>query len=467
MGGKVLSRRQLFYGTAVAAGAGLFLSACAPAQTPAPKATATEAPQPTPVAPEVGKIEYYSYDLGPANQSREAIRDAFQQANPGVEVTLTFLPYGECWDKMAALMAAGTPPDVIYGDFSMLRYALEGELLDLTPYFEADPDLTKPELFTVDMRDPIQAKYGTTRIFNLTLGTWVPVLFYNMEIFDEAGEPYPNEDWTWDDFRAVAKKLTDPSKPQWGGQWGTVLDEVGWMWWLHKPEDFWAVPQAYPEKTVFDSPTGISVLKHWYDLGFVDGSMVPFAEQGGYGAFGGAFGAGRVAMDIGGDWDAGWGYRDLPFKWGVTFLPMVEKGYRPNLNCMWATNQIAAKSKNHKLAWEFARFMSVTKEGQLAIGQGAYETPVLKEAAHADAVMKPEWAPPGYEVRVKAAELAGPSYCPYPLCLNLWEFPSKYLDPTVEQLTKGELTPEQAAKYLDEQGTPYYQQLRKETPSLP
>lgn len=100
------------------------------------------------------------------------------------------------------------------------------------------------------------------------------------------------------------------------------------------------------------------------------------------------------------------------------------------------------------------------------IGQGAYETPVLKAAAHSDAVMNPDWAAPGYDSRVKAAELPGPMYTPYPLNLNLWEFPGKFIDPTVEKVRLGEMTAEEAVAYLDTEGVPYFQQQHAETMAI-
>ena len=36
--------------------------------------------------------------------------------------------------------------------------------------------------------------------------------FREAGIFNEFGEPGPRSDWTWEDFRKIAKKLTDPSK---------------------------------------------------------------------------------------------------------------------------------------------------------------------------------------------------------------------------------------------------------------
>src|SRR5690625_2427242 len=35
------------------------------------------------------------------------------------------------------------------------------------------------------------------------------VLFYNKDLFDEMGVPYPTNDWTWSDFEETAKLLTE------------------------------------------------------------------------------------------------------------------------------------------------------------------------------------------------------------------------------------------------------------------
>jgi multiple sugar transport system substrate-binding protein len=474
MSTKRLSRRQFLKVSSLAAGAAL-LAACQPATPPpteepaAPQEPQAPAEEPTPEpqseAPDAGlqgEISYFTYDLGPANKSREDAVAAFGAANPGAKVNLTVLPYGELFEKISAMMASGQPPDVMYGDYSLLRNVLDDQMLDLTEMFKADNTLTKPELFTMPMDDDMQAKYGSGKIVALIMGTWTPILYYNIDLFDKAGVTYPTEDWTWEDLRIAAKKLTNPADQQFGFQQGTVFDNVGWMWWNHKPQDFWATPQIFPEKTIFKEGPGEAVFNIWYQLGYEDKSMITREEQNTYQVYGGAFGAGKAAMYNGGDWDAGWGFRDLEFKWGMTLTPKVLKDYRPSLNCMVATNLIAAATKNADLSWAFARFISASAEGQTIIGQGAYETPVLKEVAHSDAVLKPEWAAPGYEYRVKAAELPPPMYTPYQLSLNLWEYPSKYIDPTYDQVSKGEITPKDAVEYLDQEGVPYFQKLRQD-----
>lgn len=45
-------------------------------------------------------------------------------------------------------------------------------------------------------------QYAIPKDFD-TIGVW-----YNKKIFDEAGVPYPTDDWTWDDMADIAKQLT-------------------------------------------------------------------------------------------------------------------------------------------------------------------------------------------------------------------------------------------------------------------
>lgn len=459
---KHFSRRNFLRLSALAAGGALAACATPPEAAKPIEAPAAEAPAETKSV----EVEYFTYDLGQANASREEMFKTFTEMNPSITVKNTVLPYGENWQKLAALMAAGTPPDVIYGDFSLLRHALVGELLDLTNYFMLDPVFSKSENFTTDMQDVVQAKFGTEKIYNVILGTWVPILYYNKDVFDAAGETYPDETWTWEKVTIAAKNMTDPAIGQYGFQFSTLLDLVGWRWWGQKPKDFWAVPQVYPEKTMFDSDLGLNTLKVFEQMGAIDKSMMPFAEAGTYEGYGAAFGAGKAAMYNGGDWDAGWGFKELPFNWDMTYTPKMMDDYRPSLNCMVATSAIAAGTKNLDQAWKLAAFISGTKEGQAYIGEGAYETPVLKEVAHSDSVMRPDWAVDGYGVRVQSAELPGPMYTPYQLSLNLWEFSEKFLNTTIEKISTGEVKVADAVKQLDIDGTAHYAALNEELKSL-
>ena len=42
---------------------------------------------------------------------------------------------------------------------------------------------------------------------------------YNKKVFKDAGVPEPTAGWTWDDFVAIARQLTDPAKGIFGTGW--------------------------------------------------------------------------------------------------------------------------------------------------------------------------------------------------------------------------------------------------------
>ncbi len=82
-------------------------------------------------------------------------------------------------------------------------------------------------------------------------------IVYNKKLFQEAGVAPPTPDWTWDDFRAAAKELTDPSKKQYGwlipadGSEDTVWHYDAMLW-----EAGGDILNADNTKAAFDSDAG-------------------------------------------------------------------------------------------------------------------------------------------------------------------------------------------------------------------
>ena len=106
--------------------------------------------------------------------------------------------------KVTAGLQAGNYPDVAYVFGSDLaNFARSDKLLDLTDSDKIDIDKFYPagrESATVDGR----VRAVPALIDNLAV-------VYNTKLFKEAGVPFPSDDWTWDDFRATAKQMTDDS----------------------------------------------------------------------------------------------------------------------------------------------------------------------------------------------------------------------------------------------------------------
>ena len=93
-------------------------------------------------------------------------------------------------------------------------------LLNLQPYIDADPAFLEGiypgPLATYKRPD---GYYGLPRDFQTI------VLFYNKDLFDAAGVAYPTDDWTLQDLRDAAQKLTvDKDGDGVNDQWGFSTD---------------------------------------------------------------------------------------------------------------------------------------------------------------------------------------------------------------------------------------------------
>ena len=116
------------------------------------------------------------------------------------------------------LIAGGSPPDVMRINDDFVRgFSTQGALLDLKSYIEKDK-LDTSQFAKETYEFPKQPDGSHTA---WVLGYEPRLIFYNVDLFKQAGVPLPpttwsSTGWTWDDFQEKAKKLTDPAKKQYG-----------------------------------------------------------------------------------------------------------------------------------------------------------------------------------------------------------------------------------------------------------
>src|SRR6187200_2842281 len=68
-------------------------------------------------------------------ETLKAIVKTFEDANPGVHVEITSLPWGQAFEKFATMVSAGDTPDVVeMPDRWQALYASKGLLENLEPY---------------------------------------------------------------------------------------------------------------------------------------------------------------------------------------------------------------------------------------------------------------------------------------------------------------------------------------------
>ena len=111
---------------------------------------------------------------------------------------------GGYWTVFQSKMAAGDLPDVFQMGNNWLTY-----------YDTIEPLNAYVEDGTIDTTAISPAMLATTTnmangdITGISNGTNARCFAYNPAIFDEAGVPYPTDNWTWDDFAAACRAITE------------------------------------------------------------------------------------------------------------------------------------------------------------------------------------------------------------------------------------------------------------------
>jgi multiple sugar transport system substrate-binding protein len=107
-------------------------------------------------------------------------------------------------EKLYAMMVAGQTPDIFYTNSTMRDYlAAEGRLLDLRTVSAGDPFVKRlwPAIVTAGLS--VDSGWYSVGNWSYTLG-----VYYNRDMFDAAGVPYPDTAWTWENMCAIAHRLT-------------------------------------------------------------------------------------------------------------------------------------------------------------------------------------------------------------------------------------------------------------------
>ncbi len=300
----------------------------------------------------------------------------FTKAHPNIHINWAPIP-GDYPTKMRANVASGTVPDVFYltPDMSS-EYISSGKLLNLSPYMGRDG--VKASDYYTALINPFTCTsgqvYGLPKDWN-SLG-----VFYNKQMFQAAGVPFPTANWTWDDLKNDAQKLTkNPGSPN--SVYGISLSADASRWGAFLLANGGTVLNKDGTQATFNNQTGIDTLNYYSS--FIKNNTGTLPTSVGAPWNGDAFGKQRVAMAIEGGWLIPYMASTYPnVQYDIAPLPMAPNGKRANLTF---TNAWAAYSgtKNPDAAWELIKYMtgSTVQASQLNAG---FALPTLKSLANAD-----------------------------------------------------------------------------------
>src|SRR5262249_1089140 len=176
------------------------------------------------------EIEFWhGQTQGPAKLLQQMI-DEFNATHPDIVVSKDAggVNADLMLQKVTAGLQSGNYPDIAYIFGSDLANLAKGnqlpDLTDATKNGEFNPDRF------VDAAKAAVTVDGRIRAVPAFIDNLAVV--YNKKIFDDAGVPYPSDDWTWNDFLATAAKLNDPGAGIAGFGWpGTGDEDTTWRIW--------------------------------------------------------------------------------------------------------------------------------------------------------------------------------------------------------------------------------------------
>jgi len=287
--------------------------------------------------------------MGAEGEKLPTLVKEFEDANPGVKVQVTAIPWDAAHDKFTTAITANKTPDV-----AMVGTTWMGEF--------AGMDALDPTPGSIDKSAFFEGAQKTTEVNGTSFGVpWyveTRLVYYRTDLAKKAGITTPPTDW--DGLKTMAKAMQDKA----GAKYGIGLQAGGTGSWQSVMPFAWSAGadltkdggKAYN----FDSPEVLKAVKYYQSF-FTDGisdkaaPATPTTEPD--------FASGKVPMFISGPWmmsaveKAGGGdkFKD---KYGVFQIPADKM----SSSFVGGSNLAVFKNtKNRDSSWKLVQWLSDPK----------------------------------------------------------------------------------------------------------
>ncbi|MFG1735123.1 ABC transporter substrate-binding protein [Paenibacillus sp. 843] len=352
-------------------------------------------------------LGYYSSDSSDAKM-KELI-EQFEKQHPNITVKTQSAPYGQFYQKLDTQIAAGQAPDVWLSDgVYVMKYAQRGAAKDLTDWIARD--LKADEYYGLDFNKDADGRY-----WGVPQGIQVGVLFYNKELFDKAGVAYPSDEWTWEDLKSSAAKLTVDASGKTAEDSGfdaASVNQFG-LTFFSITEGWFSVMKSYgggaldekAENSIINSPENKQAFE-WMVDGMQRGIITDPVDLKSFQSNTAVFPSGSAAMRIG-IYARVQAANEAGLNYDVTLLPKGPDGKRvsPVIANSWVINQ---KSNNEKAeaAWEWIKYWATEDDVQKQWTELGEAVPVKKSVAESEVFLKAGEQPANRQAFLDSLEFA-------------------------------------------------------------
>ena len=315
-----------------------------------------------------GELTVTIWDEGQRPGLQQIVDD--WSAESGIQATINVVDWNSYWTLLEAGATGGELPDVFWMHSNVAQQYMENDmLLDLTDRIAASDKIDMNNYYEgiVNLYQSNGKQYAVPKDID-TIALW-----YNKTIFDEMGVDYPDDTWTWDDFAAAAKKLTNDD--HWGYAIAPGNNQEGFYNTIYSMGGY--VISDDKKTSGFDDPNTIKAMEFFTDM-IKDGSCPDLATVSET-APNELLCAGKTAMSINGSWMLA-GYRDNEYaaaNCDVAVLPYYkDPSDRVSIynGLGWAAS---ANGKNTDAAWSLIEYLgseeAQIKQAELGVTMSAYK----------------------------------------------------------------------------------------------
>jgi len=362
----------------------------------------------------------------------------WEEAHPGIKVRFEHTPYGGYDSKMLTRVAGGAAPDVMATEVNhFVTFASKNVLENLNPYIAADSEFDKKDFFP-----QILDRFTLNKKIYAIPRDVAPFacVFYNKDLFDKAGVPYPDDDWDWNDLLDKAQALTKQDENGRTIQYGFY----GWAWqnFVYGNGGKLVDNVKNPTKVMLDDPLTIEGLQFYSDLVNkyrVMPTPVALANLGmGVDLM---FSSGRLAMFMSGIWETPT-LRTYKFEWDVAMFPKNPKGIR-RFGTGGSGYAVLKSSKHKKEAWEVVKALT-GPAGQIELAHKGLAQPARRSVAESE-----HWATHPGLPHNKAMLNKAVKYITFDPFHPAWqEIQDKIMLPEFDLLFNGKTTAAESARKL-------------------
>ncbi|MFB2533439.1 extracellular solute-binding protein [Paracoccus sp. p3-h83] len=360
---------------------------------------------------------------GQAPVQAEHIKE-WEAANAGYSVRVEFLPWEQCQEKALTLAAAGTPPAAAYMGSRVLKQLAAAE--QILPFQMSDEEMATYEPSVIATAQFDGQVWGLPRAFS------TKALYWNKDLFAQAGLDMPNGPTTFDELLTAARAITEKTGAKGFGMPAADMDNTFHEFLNFLYSNGGQVVDA-EGKVAFDSPNNVETLKFYQELAkyaqpgpiaYDRGKLEPLFKEG------------QVAMYTSGAWGR---TKAEGVNFGVAPIPAGPQGQHSTL--LITDSLVVFKGTGKEEATTSLVKFLTAPDRQAAFDKAGGWTPIRQgEGAQALIAEDPNWKP-----FIEAVPAGGPE----PLMQDYVAMQDAAID-GIQALIEGEITPEEAAKQIQD-----------------